>query len=58
MIRALYLLVDLPEKDILAFLHAAVGIDVEASSLQVSTDRRPWVSTRSAFFSTFLNSKR
>lgn len=31
MVRPLHFLVDLPEKDILASLHAAAGIEIEAS---------------------------
>lgn len=58
MVLALYLLVDLPEKDILASMHVTAAIEIEVPSLQASTDRRPWVSTLSARFSTFLNSMR
>ena len=43
MVRALYILVDLPEQSILAFLHAAAGSEVEVPSLQASTDRPPWL---------------
>jgi len=58
MVRPLHLLVDLTEKDIMASLHAAAGMEIEAPNLHASTDRRPWVSKLSVRFSDLLSSAR